>query len=76
MTRVRLSATGLALDLPMTFHSFDAAKSWRRGRSTADLEDECRAIAAIAGATVRFEMVRAEGKGGKPTPMAVFENGK
>jgi len=76
VTRVRLSATGLALDLPMTFHSFDAAKSWRRGRSTADLEDECRAIAAIAGATVRFEMVRAEGKGGKPTPMAVFENGK
>lgn len=70
--RVRLSAKGLALDLPMTFPSFDAAKAWRRGRSTDDLKEECRDIAASAGATVDFVTVRAEGKGGQAAQMAVF----
>ncbi len=72
-TQLRLSAAGLAADLPEAFKSEATAKGWQRGRSPADVEDQCRTIAASIGATVEFVMVRAEGQSGCATPAAVFK---
>ena len=72
VTEVGLSATGLAMDLPMAFTSIDVAKAWRRGRTTADVEAACRTIAASAGATVAFVTRRGRGKAGLATPTAIF----
>ena len=67
----RLSAAGLALDLPREFASPDAAKEFRRGRYTPGLCALIGRIAQAEGWSVTELLLRKPG-GGKPVPAIVF----
>jgi hypothetical protein len=71
---VRLSANGLAADLPLDFGSESAAKAFRRGRSTADLLSICRRVAEIHGWPFTPILLR-RNAGGKAMPAIVLDDG-
>ena len=68
--RLRLSAQGLHEDAPSLFGTLDAAKSWRRGKSTDALFDAAVRIAAGFGCCASLVEVRGA-NGGRPTPAVV-----
>lgn len=69
----RLSAAGLAEDLPHDFASEDSAKSFRRGRSTSDLVALCRRIAAVNGWRMTALLLRSS-IGGHAVPAIVLDD--
>lgn len=67
----RLSYDGLAKDLPEDFETDDAAKEFRRGRSTKDLQALVSRICAANGWPVtHVKLIR--GTGGRATPAVVL----
>ncbi|MAM60459.1 hypothetical protein [Maritimibacter sp. UBA3975] len=67
----RLSASGLAEDLPRDFISVDAAKHFRRGRASIALSELCGRICSRNGWPVTKLSLRAPG-GGKATPAIIL----
>jgi hypothetical protein len=71
---VRLSANGLAADLPLDFSSESAAKAFRRGRTAADLLSICQRVAEIHGWSLTPILLR-RNAGGKAMPAIVLDDG-
>jgi hypothetical protein len=71
---VRLSANGLAADLPLDFGSESAAKAFRRGRTTADLLSICQRVAEIHGWPFTPILLR-RNAGGKAMQAIVLDDG-
>jgi hypothetical protein len=67
----RLSAAGLASDLPLDFPSIDAAKHFRRGRTTGDLIRLATRIASANRWPSTFVTLR-KPRGGKAVPAMVL----
>lgn len=67
----RLSAAGLASDLPLDFCSESAGRSFRRGRPTAALILLCQRIAAANGWPISILRLR-KSTGGIPMPAIVL----
>lgn len=67
----RLSASGLASDLPRDFCSESAGRNFRRGRPTAALILLCQRIAAANGWPITTLLLR-KSSGGKPMPAIVL----
>ncbi|EAQ04585.1 hypothetical protein OB2597_04865 [Pseudooceanicola batsensis HTCC2597] len=67
----RLSAAGLAADLPKDFTSVDIARNFRRGRTSHMLLRMAKRIAARNGWPISVLSLRRAG-GGKPTPAIVL----
>lgn len=68
----RISAAGLAEDLPRDFISQSAAKEFRRGRSTESILDMINRIAQAQGWPVAKVDLTRNGKGGRSVPAIVF----
>ncbi|PIE13753.1 MAG: hypothetical protein CSA70_03260 [Rhodobacterales bacterium] len=68
----RVSAAGLAADLPEDFASVNAAKEFRRGRKTIDILNLIGRIATRnSWPMARIELFR-DARGGRATPAVVF----
>jgi hypothetical protein len=67
----RLSAAGLASDLPLDFPSIDAAKHFRRGRTTSDLIRLATRVASANRWPSTFVKLR-KPRGGKAVPAMVL----
>ena len=68
----RLSATGLETDLPLDFPTEDAAKGFRKGRTSEHMVELCQRIATANGwGMVVLSLKRAGG--GKPTPALILD---
>ncbi|MGC0222228.1 hypothetical protein [Pseudooceanicola nitratireducens] len=68
----RLSATGLAEDLPRDFLTEGSARRFRRGRSTEELISLCRRIATANRWPISVVSLTRDG-GGKPIPAIVLD---
>lgn len=69
--RLRISARGLHEDAPEVFETFDAAKAWRRGRTTESVLSAASRIAAGFGMSTSFRQVNGA-RGGKAVPALLF----
>ena len=70
----RLSAVGLASDLPLDFQTELAAKHFRRGRSTAHMLALCERVASVNGWQMTPLLLR-RATGGKAIPAVILEHG-
>ncbi|NVK58091.1 MAG: hypothetical protein HWE26_21045 [Alteromonadaceae bacterium] len=71
VSATRLSAKGLAEDLPRDFMTEDSARRFRRGRSTEELVSLCRRIATANRWPLSVMSLKRAG-GGKPIPAIVL----
>ncbi|WP_166434081.1 DEAD/DEAH box helicase family protein [Roseovarius spongiae] len=69
----RLTASGLAADLPRDFQSEASAKRFRRGRPTSDLVSLCQRVAAVNGWQITPLLLR-RSAGGKPVPAIILDD--
>tara|TARA_R110002049_G_scaffold140930_5_gene302288 strand:+ start:7166 stop:9334 length:2169 start_codon:yes stop_codon:yes gene_type:complete len=69
----RLSAAGLADDLPCDFKTEAGAKRFRRGRTTAQLMSLCQRVAAANNWPITLLSLRNPG-GGKAVPAVIFDD--
>lgn len=69
----RLSAAGLAEDLPLDFETEDGAKRFRRGRTTSHLVGLCGRIAAANGWRMTALLLRRP-SGGKAVPAIILDD--
>lgn len=71
----RLSAIGLATDLPRDFPTVDAAKRFRRGRPTSQMVSLCQRVATENGWQLTSLLLRRAG-GGQVVPAIVLNGGQ
>jgi len=69
----RLSAAGLAADLPLDFETIASAKGFRRGRSTSQLVALCGRVAAANGWSITPLLLRSPA-GGNAMPAIVLDD--
>ena len=69
----RLSAAGLAEDLPRDFSSLPAAKDFRRGRSTPDLQALIGRVAGKNGWPLTYVELEKPKGGGRPIPAVILD---
>jgi len=69
----RLSAAGLAADLPRDFKTEHSAKRFRRGRLTSHMTSLCRRVAAANGWKITPVLLR-RWNGGKAVPAIILDD--